>query len=226
MNKPAVICLDGPSGVGKGTICLLVARNLGWHILDSGSLYRLTALKVSRENVMPDEECIAMLAKSLAVEYREDGGNLEIYLDNEEVNPLIRSEEIGVLASKVAAMPAVREALLTRQRAFLRSPGLVADGRDMGTVVFPDASLKIYLTATPEERANRRYKQLKEKGIDVNLANLTEDLQHRDQRDMNRATAPLKPADDAIIVDTTQYNIDEVYSIVMKWVQKRIVTVT
>jgi len=226
MNNVPVVCLDGPSGVGKGTICLLVAKELGWHILDSGSLYRLTALKVSREHAMPDENSIATLAQALQVDYREGGAGLEIYLDNEEVSQLIRSEETGVLASQIAAMPAVRQALLGRQRAFLQPPGLVADGRDMGTVVFPDAPLKIYLTATAEERANRRYKQLKEKGIDVNLQNLTEDLQHRDQRDMNRATAPLKPAEDAIIIDTTQYRIDEVSSMVMTWVKKRIVSVT
>ncbi|HHO59979.1 MAG TPA: (d)CMP kinase, partial [Thiotrichales bacterium] len=189
-----VICLDGTSGVGKGTICLIVAKNLGWHILDSGSLYRLTALKASREKVLDNERRLAEVAENLDVCYREDQGELKIYLDNEEVSNQIRSEECGAQASVVAAVPAVRAALLARQRGFLQPPGLVADGRDMGTVVFPNAPLKIFLTASVEERAQRRYKQLKEKGIDVNLPSLVEDLSRRDERDMNRATAPLKPA--------------------------------
>ncbi len=224
MNKPPVICLDGPSGVGKGTICLLVAQHLHWHILDSGSLYRLTALQASREGVEDDERKVAQIAQSLAVEYREQAGELKIYLNNAEVNTLIRTELVGSMASKIAAMPAVRQALLARQRAFLQVPGLVADGRDMGTVVFPEAPLKIYLTATPEERAKRRYKQLKEQGIDGNLCDLTENLRLRDERDMKRTVAPLKPATDAIIIDTTEYSINNVGSRVLKWVKERIET--
>lgn len=224
MNKPPVICLDGPSGVGKGTICLLVARHLHWHILDSGSLYRLTALQASREGVADDEYKVAQIAQSLAVEYREQASELKIYLNNTEVNALIRTETVGSMASKIAAMPAVRQALLARQRAFLQMPGLVADGRDMGTVVFPEAPLKIYLTATPEERAKRRYKQLKGQGIDGNLCDLIENLRLRDERDMNRTVAPLRPATDAIIIDTTEYSINDVSSRVMKWVKERIET--
>lgn len=227
-TPPPVICLDGPSGVGKGTICLLLARELGWHILDSGSLYRITALAFSRQ--FPgqavsdvDESQLADIANNLDVSYAEKDGSLQILLAGEDVSEAIRAEQIGNLASKVAAVPAVRKALLARQRAFRQPPGLVADGRDMGTVVFPDAELKIYLTASAEERANRRYKQLKEKGIDVNLNCLVEELRQRDERDMNRKTAPLKPASDAIIIDTTTLDIDQVCREVMNWVDKRII---
>ncbi len=222
-----VVCLDGPGGVGKGTICLLVADILGWHILDSGSLYRLTGLKASREALLTDidhldEAGLAALAENLDVTYRQEQGELKIYLENEEVSGLIRSEEAGSRASVVAAVPAVREALLARQRAFCRAPGLVADGRDMGTVVFPQAPVKIFLTASVEERAQRRYKQLKEKGIDVNLADLIEELRIRDERDMNRATAPLKPAEDAVIIDTTKISIEGVCNLVMQCVRENI----
>lgn len=222
-----VICLDGPSGVGKGTICLAVAEHLGWHILDSGSLYRITALQASRQ--FPDTELnrlddsqLAEIAKNLSVSYGQEKAELVIYLDNENITRLIRTVEIGNKASQIAVIPAVREALLERQRAFLQPPGLVADGRDMGTVVFPDSVLKIYLTATPEERAQRRYKQLKDKGIDVNLSSLVEDLRLRDERDMNRQAAPLKPASDAIIIDTTTLNIEQVTDVVMDWVEQRV----
>jgi len=222
-----VICLDGPSGVGKGTICLAVAKKLGWHILDSGSLYRITALQVSRqfpnvEVTSIEESQVADIASNLDVAYNEENFELVILLDGENVTQQIRNEEVGDKASKIAAIPAVRAALLARQRAFLQSPGLIADGRDMGTVVFPDAELKIYLTASPEERAQRRYKQLKDKEIDVNLADLVEELRERDERDMNRQAAPLKPAADAIIIDTTKLNIEQVTEEVMRWVKQRI----
>jgi len=222
-----VICLDGPSGVGKGTICLAVAKKLGWRILDSGSLYRITALQVSRQ--FPNVEVtsiemsqVADIASDLDVTYNEENFELVILLDGENVTQLIRNEEIGDKASKIAAIPAVRAALLARQRAFRQSPGLIADGRDMGTVVFPDAELKIYLTASPEERAKRRYKQLKDKEIDVNLVDLVKELRERDERDMNRQAAPLKPAADAIIIDTTKLNIEQVTEEVMRWVKQRI----
>jgi len=229
MNKTPsqVICLDGPSGVGKGTICLAVAKKLGWHILDSGSLYRITALQASRE--FPgqslydvDEAQLAEIALNLSVSYEEENGELVIFLDGEDITQLIRNEKIGAQASQIAAIPCVREALLARQRAFLVEPGLVADGRDMGTVVFPQAELKIYLTASAEERAQRRYKQLKDKGIDANLSSLVEELRLRDDRDMNRKTAPLKPASDAIIIDTTTLDITQVTNEVMKLVNQRV----
>jgi CMP/dCMP kinase len=229
MNKtaPQVICLDGPSGVGKGTICLAVAKKLGWHILDSGSLYRITALQVSRE--FPDQSIyeideaqLAEIALNLSVSYEEENDELKIFLDGEDITQLIRNEKIGAQASQVAAISMVREALLARQRAFLVEPGLVADGRDMGTVVFPQAELKIYLTASAEERAHRRYKQLKDKGIDANLSSLVEELRLRDDRDMNRKTAPLKPATDAIIIDTTTLDINQVTNEVMSLVDQRV----
>lgn len=222
-----VICLDGPSGVGKGTICLAVAKRLGWHILDSGSLYRITALQVSR--LFPDNEVnsintkqLVEIASNLSICYRCENDELSVFLADENITQLIRGEEIGAKASQVAAIPEVRKALLNRQRAFLQPPGLIADGRDMGTVVFPDAVLKIYLTASPEERAKRRYKQLKDKGIGVNLAALVEELRLRDERDMNRQAAPLKPATDAIIIDTTTLDIEQVTNEVMYWVNQRI----
>jgi cytidylate kinase len=229
MNRiaPQVICLDGPSGVGKGTICLAVAKKLGWHILDSGSLYRITALQVSRE--FPDQSIyeideaqLAEIALNLSVSHEEENDELKIFLDGEDITQLIRNEKIGAQASQVAAISMVREALLARQRAFLVEPGLVADGRDMGTVVFPQAELKIYLTASAEERAHRRYKQLKDKGIDANLSSLVEELRLRDDRDMNRKAAPLKPASDAIIIDTTTLDINQVTNEVMSLVDQRV----
>jgi cytidylate kinase len=222
-----VICLDGPSGVGKGTICLAIAKMRGWHILDSGSLYRITALQVSRHFPELDvcsvkESQIVDIAENLDASYNEENFELVILLEGENVTQLIRNEDIGVKASKIAAIPAVRTALLARQRAFLQPPGLIADGRDMGTVVFPEAVLKIYLTASPEERARRRYKQLKDKEIDVNLPDLVKELHLRDERDMNRQAAPLKPAADAIIIDTTKLSIEQVTDEVMNWVKQRI----
>ena len=220
-----VICLDGPSGVGKGTACLAVAKQLGWHILDSGSLYRITALQVARH--FPDNEVDSLSAKQLTdiidnlkISYVENNNQLVILLDDEDISEAIRAEEIGEKASQIAVIPAVRAALLERQRDFLQSPGLVADGRDMGTVVFPDSPLKFYLTATAEERAQRRYKQLKGKGIDVNLSSLVEDLRQRDERDMNRDAAPLKPASDAIIIDTSSLNVEQVTNEVMQRVNQ------
>lgn len=230
MNKKTtfpVICLDGPSGVGKGTICLAVAEKLGWHILDSGSLYRITALQVSRRFPEVNVDSISVphiadIANELSVSYGQKNNELAIILDGEDITQLIRNEEIGNKASQIAAIPAVREALLARQRAFLTPPGLVADGRDMGTVVFPESVLKIYLAASAEERAKRRYKQLKDKGIGVILSDLVEELRQRDERDMNRETAPLKPASDAIIIDTTSLDIKQVTDEVMHWVSQRV----
>lgn len=191
-----------------------MASKLGWHFLDSGSLYRLVALSVIKRGIAFDEENrIADLARHLDVAFREadgPGSVCSIYLDGEAVTDQIRHEEIGQAASKVATIQSVRDALLDRQRAFRQPPGLVSDGRDMGTVVFPDAELKIYLTATAEERANRRFKQLQGKGIDVSLATILSEIKQRDDRDMNRPVAPLKPAEDAIIIDTTELSVADV----------------
>uniref|UniRef100_UPI00334052D2 (d)CMP kinase n=1 Tax=Castellaniella defragrans TaxID=75697 RepID=UPI00334052D2 len=201
-----VITIDGPTASGKGTIAARVAQALGWHALDSGALYRLTALALMRAGADGgDEARAAAVARSLDVRFR-DGG---IWLDGAEVGDAIRHEDVGNLASRVAAYPAVRAALLDRQRAFRVAPGLVADGRDMGTVVFPDAPLKVFLDADVTERALRRHKQLKGKGFSVKLSDLLDDLRLRDTRDRNRAHAPLVAAADAVVVDSSRMGIDE-----------------
>jgi len=214
-----VITLDGPSGSGKGTIARQVAAALGYHLLDSGALYRLTALAASRRGVdLDDAEAVARVAADLDVSFgcNADGGE-QVLLDGSDVSREIRTEDCGAGASTVAAHPAVRDALLGLQRAFRQPPGLVADGRDMGTQVFPDAGLKVFLTASAEERARRRYKQLKDKGIDVSLAALSRDIEARDRRDTERETAPLRPADDARILDSSELPIDAVAKAVLDW---------
>lgn len=212
-----VITVDGPSGSGKGTICQLLARELGWELLDSGALYRLVGLAARHHGVEVDnEEALVVLAAHLDVQFiARDDNSVQIVLEGEEVTDAIRTEVVGKDASIIAAIPAVRDALLERQRAFAELPGLIADGRDMGTVVFPDAALKIYLDASAEERASRRYNQLINKGLDASLQAILEDIQARDDRDMNRAVAPLKPAADAVILDTTTMSIEEVLAAVM-----------
>ncbi|HEY5603305.1 MAG TPA: (d)CMP kinase [Gammaproteobacteria bacterium] len=208
-----VITIDGPGASGKGTISALVAKALGWQMLDSGALYRLVAYAALQHGIAFDDVAgLEKVARQLNVRFVAgvNGRETTIYLDNDNVSTAIRGEDCGNAASTVAAIPQVRSALLDRQRAFQQPPGLVADGRDMGTVVFPGAVLKIFLTASAQERAKRRYKQLMEKGASVNLADLFNEIAERDQRDSQRATAPLKPADDAVELDTTHMTIQAV----------------
>ena len=213
-----VITVDGPSGSGKGTICSLLSRELGWSLLDSGALYRLVGLAARHHGVaLDDEAALVVLAAHLDVQFlTAQSGDVQIILEGEEVTDAIRTEECGADASVVAALGPVREALLERQRAFATEPGLIADGRDMGTVVFPQAALKVYLTASAEERARRRYNQLINKGLGASLQAITEDIKARDERDMGRSVAPLRPAKDAISLDTTTMSIDEVLAEVLE----------
>lgn len=211
-HKKPVITIDGASGTGKGTVSQLLAKRLGWRFLDSGALYRVLALAAQKHSVALDnEKALEVLAEHLDVQFiAQETDQSQIILEGEDVTQVIRTEKIGNSASIVAALPAVRAALLSRQRAFRESPGLVADGRDMGTVVFPDANLKIFLLASPEERALRRYNQLKERGISVTLGDLIEELRERDRRDQERAIAPLKPAEDAICINTNGLTVEQV----------------
>lgn len=218
-----VITIDGASGTGKGVITQLVAKQLGWKILDSGALYRVLAVAAQKHGVSLDNEAaLTVLAEHLDVQFvaPEIGALPTIVLEGQDVTETIRTEKMGNAASKVGTLPSVRTALLSRQRSFQEDPGLVADGRDMGTVVFPHAELKIFLTASPEERAERRYNQLKEKGINVTLGDLVEELRERDKRDRERAVAPLKPATDAIIIDTDHLTIEQVVARVMAEVKR------
>jgi len=216
MNVP-IIAVDGPSGSGKGTISRLLASRLGWHLLDSGALYRLVALAGMMRGISDgDEPAHAVLAATLDARFETDAAGQErILLDGQEVTLDLRAESTGNLASVVAAMPTVRGALLDRQRAFAVPPGLVADGRDMGTVVFPAAGLKVFLTASAEERARRRYNQLKEKGLAANLAGLSQEIHERDRRDSARSVAPLRPATDAVTIDSTGMTVEQVVAQVL-----------
>lgn len=212
-NSIPVITIDGPSGSGKGSITQMVAQKLGWHILDSGALYRLTALAALRKGVdFEDADKLAEIAAGLDIEFRASslGEPVKVLLESEDVSAELRLESSGNNASKVAVLMPVREALLQRQRDFQMAPGLVADGRDMGTVVFPDAPYKVYLTASAQARAERRHAQLKAQGEDVRIATLLREIEQRDERDMGRKNAPLKPAEDAQVIDTTELSIDQV----------------
>ncbi|NND43716.1 MAG: (d)CMP kinase [Xanthomonadales bacterium] len=220
-----VIAIDGPVGSGKGTISRRLARRLGWHFLDSGVLYRLVAIAAMDAGVEPqDRQRLAKVAHELDCSFIERDGRVVPLLAGEDMSARVRTEPVSMMASEVAAVPAVREAIVARQRAFVRPPGLVADGRDMGTVIFPDADLKIFLTAGVEERAHRRYKQLKEKGESVNLSRLFREIEARDARDMSRPIAPLKPAEDAVSIDSTDRSIEEVLEMIMELVRERALT--
>jgi len=213
-NEIPVIAIDGPSASGKGTIAQLVAKKLEFHYLDSGALYRLIALKTLQSHAdILDKDLLTNIARDLNVTFNDE----EIILDDRIVTKEIRSEQCGILASQIAAYPQVREALTKRQRAFRQLPGLVTDGRDMGSVIFPDAVLKIFLTASPEVRAQRRHKQLIEKGINANITDLLQDIQKRDERDSSRSVAPLQQCADARLLDTTSLSISQTQDTVLSW---------
>ncbi len=223
MNAVPVLTIDGPSGSGKGTIARRVADELGWVLLDSGALYRLTALAAARAGLADASEAqLAEIAAGLDVQFgRSDSGDEQIFLAGEEVSGEVRDEQCGLMASKIAPLPGVRQALVALQRSFHKAPGLVADGRDMGKTIFPNAGLKVFLTASADERAKRRHKQLKDKGIDVSLPALSRDIEDRDRRDSERSVAPLRPADDARILDSSHLNIDEVVQTVLAWAHEQ-----
>lgn len=222
VNKAPVITIDGPSGTGKGTICHLVANHLGWHFLDSGALYRVLAYAAQKQGVeFTDVEQLVKLAANMNLHFEVDSAqNSLVYLDGQNISSQIRSEICGQNASKIAIIPEIREALLARQRDFAKPPGLVTDGRDMGTVVFPQAILKIFLYASTEERAARRYLQLKQSGNDVSLAQVVDELVKRDARDTARTCAPLKPAEDAVLIDTTGLKIVQVFNNVLQLIDE------
>lgn len=222
-SQSPVITVDGPSGAGKGTLCMLLADKLGFHLLDSGAIYRVLALAAIHHGVDTEsEDALVPLATHLDVQFIAEGDLVKVILEGEDVSGELRKEETGMAASKVAALPRVREALLRRQRAFSAAPGLVADGRDMGTVVFPEAEAKIFLDASAEERATRRLKQLQQKGLDVRFDDLLSEIQERDDRDRNRPVAPLRPAEDALVLDSTSMNIEQVVEKALHYIESKL----
>lgn len=223
-SKIPVLTVDGPSGSGKGTVGLLLAQRLGWHFLDSGALYRAVGVAASQQQIdFNDRSALVELAQRMDIRFipNASGDLMAVILNGADVGDSLRTEESGRYASMVAVIPEIRQVLLRKQHSFRQSPGLVADGRDMGTAVFPDAILKIYLTASAEVRADRRYKQLKDKGFDVNLRQLLDEIRERDKRDAERTASPLKPADDAHILDTSQLDISGVVEQVYRLLQER-----
>ncbi|MEZ8327362.1 (d)CMP kinase [Vibrio splendidus] len=222
-SQSPVITVDGPSGAGKGTLCMLLADKLGFHLLDSGAIYRVLALAAIHHGVDTEsEDALVPLATHLDVQFIAEGDLVKVILEGEDVSGELRKEETGMAASKVAALPRVREALLRRQRAFSAAPGLVADGRDMGTVVFPEAEAKIFLDASAEERASRRLKQLQQKGLDVKFDDLLSEIQERDDRDRNRPVAPLRPAEGALVLDSTSMNIEQVVEKALHYIESKL----
>ncbi|WP_025672839.1 (d)CMP kinase [Salinivibrio socompensis] len=222
-TQAPVITVDGPSGAGKGTLCMRLAEKLGWHLLDSGAIYRVLALAAIHHDVDTEsEDALVPLAANLDVQFLAEGDLVKVILEGEDVSGTLRTEQVGNQASKVAALPRVREALLRRQRAFAGQPGLIADGRDMGTVVFPQAEAKIFLDASAEERARRRQHQLQGKGVNVTFDGLLSEIQERDDRDRNRAVAPLRPASDALELDSTSLSIDEVIERALAFIESKL----
>ena len=213
-----VLAIDGPSGSGKGTVSRKLARRLGWHLLDSGALYRLVALAaVEGKLSLDDPERLVHIASNMNISFAPASDLEQVFLEGKEVSKDMRTEACGTNASKIALQPAIRNTVVARQRRFAQAPGLVADGRDMGTIVFPDAILKVFLTASPEERTLRRYNQLKDKGIDVNLTALSRHVYRRDRRDVERNVAPLRPAQDARVLDSTELDENEVVECIFEW---------
>lgn len=217
MSNINLVTIDGPSGSGKGTVCHIIAAKLNWHLLDSGALYRILAFAALQKNIsLDDQKSLADLALNLNVSFQSNGAGVDTLLAGENVGDKLRTETVAQAASQVASLQIVRDALLARQKAFYQAPGLIADGRDMGTVVFPEAPVKIFLDASAEERALRRFNQLQDKGFDVSIAQILSEIKERDFRDRNRPVAPLKPAEDALVIDSTSLTIEQVVNQILE----------